>query len=315
MNAIEKISLYMIQLFDFMTSSYIFVLIFVILIMYGLYIYLGNIWSNSSAKQYSFDDVVTDKLDDDDISSTTSFFSFTGILKLLFGISFSFVLLIFFIHLMSYIFNVNIMNTIINTSSNNGFNNFIKYVDDKVRELEKFLNIIPEIKHEIKEIKQEMKEEPKEEVFNVSNNLYSYDDSKSVCKAFNSRLATYKEVEDSYNAGGEWCNYGWGESQMALFPTQSSTYDKLQKIKGHENDCGRPGVNGGFISNPYIKFGVNCYGSKPKKTDIEGSLMKNTTIYPTDQKDIELEQKVEYLKNNRNGLLVSPFSQTKWNRV
>jgi hypothetical protein len=31
---------------------------------------------------------------------------------------------------------------------------------------------------------------------------------------------------------------------MALFPTQKETWDKLQKIKGHEHDCGRPGING-----------------------------------------------------------------------
>jgi hypothetical protein len=38
----------------------------------------------------------------------------------------------------------------------------------------------------------------------------------------------------------------------------------LQKIKGHEHDCGRPGVNGGYIANPLVKFGVNCYGNKRK---------------------------------------------------
>ena len=29
------------------------------------------------------------------------------------------------------------------------------------------------------------------------------------------------------------------------------------------NNCGRPGVNGGYFDNPNIKFGVNCYGQKP----------------------------------------------------
>ena len=49
---------------------------------------------------------------------------------------------------------------------------------------------------------------------------------------------------------------------MAYYPTQKTTWDKLQKKKGHENDCGRPGINGGFIQNKNVKFGVNCYGSK-----------------------------------------------------
>ena len=39
----------------------------------------------------------------------------------------------------------------------------------------------------------------KEEVFNISNNLYSYQDAKAVCKAMGSRLATYDEIEDAYN--------------------------------------------------------------------------------------------------------------------
>ena len=43
---------------------------------------------------------------------------------------------------------------------------------------------------------------------------------------------------------------------MALFPTQYEHWEHLQKIKGHENDCGRPGVNGGYIDNPNkIKIG------------------------------------------------------------
>ena len=42
---------------------------------------------------------------------------------------------------------------------------------------------------------------------------------------------------------------------------------KLQKRKGHKHDCGRPGINGGYIGNTNIKYGVNCYGYKPKITD------------------------------------------------
>lgn len=53
----------------------------------------------------------------------------------------------------------------------------------------------------------------KREVFNISNNLYTYDDAQAICKSYDSRLATYNEVEDSYNDGGEWCNYGWSDAQ------------------------------------------------------------------------------------------------------
>jgi hypothetical protein len=66
-----------------------------------------------------------------------------------------------------------------------------------------------------------------DEVFNIGNNLYTYDDAQAVCKAFGARLATYGEIEQSYNDGAEWCNYGWSQHQMALFPTQAETYKNL----------------------------------------------------------------------------------------
>ena len=83
----------------------------------------------------------------------------------------------------------------------------------------------------------------KEEVFHIPGNDYVYDDAKALCGAYGARLATYNEVENAYNKGGEWCSYGWSEDQLALYPTQKETYEKLQSIEGHENDCGRPGVN------------------------------------------------------------------------
>ena len=110
-------------------------------------------------------------------------------------------------------------------------------------------------------------------IWPLKNNLYTYDDAQAICKAHNSRLATYDEVEAAYNNGAEWCNYGWSDGQMALFPTQQKTYDELQKIEGHENDCGRPGVNGGYIENPAVKFGVNCFGYKPRMNSTEQELM------------------------------------------
>jgi hypothetical protein len=151
------------------------------------------------------------------------------------------------------------------------------------------------------------------EVFNISNNIYSYDDAKSLCKAYNSRLATYKEVEEAYNKGAEWCNYGWSANQMAFFPTQQKSWKKLQKIKGHENDCGRPGVNGGYIANPDINFGVNCYGYKPKIKLDEQNLMDALPLYPKTKTDIEMEKKVDYWKNNLSNVIISPFNNDKWN--
>lgn len=153
------------------------------------------------------------------------------------------------------------------------------------------------------------------QVFNIPGNTYGYEDAKTLCQAYGSRLATYDEVEDSYNKGGEWCNYGWSEGQMALFPTQKTTYDNLQAIPGHEHDCGRTGVNGGYIANPKVKFGVNCYGYKPKINTEEEEMMQNTSPYPKTEKDILFEKRVDYWKSKLDEILVSPFNYNTWSKI
>jgi hypothetical protein len=153
------------------------------------------------------------------------------------------------------------------------------------------------------------------QVFNIPGNDYVYPDAKALCTAYGSRLATYKEVEDAYKGGAEWCNYGWSEGQMALFPTQQKTWDTLQKIEGHENDCGRPGVNGGYMKNPAVKYGINCYGYKPHMTPEEEENMANNPIYPKTKKDIAMEQRVKYWKDKLSSILVSPFNHTRWSKI
>jgi hypothetical protein len=98
------------------------------------------------------------------------------------------------------------------------------------------------------------------QVFHIPGNNYTYENAKALCQAYGSRLATYDEIEDSYKNGGEWCSYGWSDKQLALFPTQKDTWNYLQTVKGHENDCGRAGINGGYIANENVRFGANCYG-------------------------------------------------------
>jgi hypothetical protein len=154
-----------------------------------------------------------------------------------------------------------------------------------------------------------------DEVFNISNNLYTYDDAQSVCSAYGSKLATYDQIEDAYNNGADWCNYGWSDGQMAFFPTQKSTWQKLQKTTDHKNDCGRPGVNGGYFANPYIKFGVNCYGKKPlpSNDDLDRMNVQKNYVYPKNAKDVELDKKVQFWKDNADKLLkVNSHNKEKW---
>uniref|UniRef100_A0A6C0LPR9 Link domain-containing protein n=1 Tax=viral metagenome TaxID=1070528 RepID=A0A6C0LPR9_9ZZZZ len=163
--------------------------------------------------------------------------------------------------------------------------------------------------------KQEDDNVQKDEVFNISNNLYTYDDAQAICGAYDAKLATYDQVEAAYNDGAEWCNYGWSDGQMIFFPTQKATWDKLQKTKDHKNNCGRPGVNGGYIGNPYLKFGVNCYGKKPKASDADIARMnaQKGYVYPKSKSDIELENKIKYWKDNADNLLkINAFNTNRW---
>jgi hypothetical protein len=153
------------------------------------------------------------------------------------------------------------------------------------------------------------------EVFNIPGNYYSYDDARLMCKAMNAELATYDQVEAAYNNGAEWCNYGWSEGQMALFPIQKKTYDKLQQVEGHEHDCGRPGINGGYFEDSNIKFGVNCYGVKPEINEPSEKLMDNMTFFPQSEKDLEMKEKLDFLKTKLNDLIISPFNVKKWRQV
>jgi hypothetical protein len=155
----------------------------------------------------------------------------------------------------------------------------------------------------------------KKQVFNIPGNYYTYDNAKALCSAYGSELASYDQIEKSYNNGAEWCNYGWSANQLALFPTQKKTYDTLQTIPGHENDCGRTGINGGYIANPNVKFGVNCYGYKPKITSEEEELMKTSSPYPETSEDIAFQKKVDLMKNNLDEILVSPFNQNTWSEL
>jgi len=153
------------------------------------------------------------------------------------------------------------------------------------------------------------------QVFNIPGNDYIYPDAKALCSAYGARLAKYSEIEEAYKDGAEWCNYGWSDGQMALFPTQQKTFDELQKIEGHENDCGRPGINGGYMANPKIKFGVNCYGYKPRMTSTEKDLMETEPLYPKTAKDIAMENRVNYWKDKLSEILVSPFNHNTWSRL
>lgn len=153
---------------------------------------------------------------------------------------------------------------------------------------------------------------PRKEVFNVSRNIYKYSDAPAVCAALGAELATYEQVQDAYNAGADWCNYGWTKGQMALYPTQKSTWDKLQKgSPEYRNACGQVGVNGGYFDNPDLAFGVNCYGTKPPKSAMDELLESQVALPPTPA-EIEFDKKVQKFRDQMATMTVLPFSKGQW---
>lgn len=151
------------------------------------------------------------------------------------------------------------------------------------------------------------------EVYNVSQNDYTFYDAEPLCKALGAELATYDQVKDAWNRGADWCNYGWVKGQMAVYPTQAETYDKLQSGSPDQmNACGTTGINGGFFDNPELRFGVNCYGKKPPQSAYdEQQLMKEGKI-PQSPGELKYNELVDQFRKNASTTYVVPFNDEKW---
>jgi hypothetical protein len=152
----------------------------------------------------------------------------------------------------------------------------------------------------------------RKEVFNVSRNIYKYSDAHAVCAALGAELATYDQVKEAYEGGADWCNYGWSKGQMALYPTQQSTYEKLQKgSPEYRSACGKVGVNGGYFDNPDLAFGVNCFGIKPPKSAMD-ELLESQVALPPSPAEIEFEKKVQKFRDQISTMNVLPFHKGQW---
>jgi len=152
----------------------------------------------------------------------------------------------------------------------------------------------------------------KGEVFNVSRNIYTYNDASAVCSAFDAELATYDQVQEAHEKGADWCNYGWVKGQMAVYPTQKATYEKLQKgAAEYRNACGQPGVNGGYFDNPELRFGVNCFGQRPAQNATD-ELQNNGVELPATTEMIEYDKKVQRFREQLGTTTVLPFRRGQW---
>ena len=149
----------------------------------------------------------------------------------------------------------------------------------------------------------------RKQVFNVARNVYTYGDAEPLCRAFGAELATYDQVKDAYAAGADWCNYGWVKGQLAVYPTQKSTYEKLQHGPEHERmSCGVPGVNGGYFPNADQRFGVNCYGARPAESALDERLQMEAKT------DTSYDREVNHFKAELDSIAVNPWSAKQWSQ-
>lgn len=145
------------------------------------------------------------------------------------------------------------------------------------------------------------------QVFNVSRNLYTFEEAEPLCRAFGAELATYDQVKEAYARGADWCNYGWTKGQLAVYPTQKETYEKLQHgPEDQRMSCGVPGVNGGYFPNADQRFGVNCYGPRPAESALDERMQMQ------DASKTAYDREVNRFKAELDSIAVSPWNPQQW---
>jgi hypothetical protein len=163
------------------------------------------------------------------------------------------------------------------------------------------------------------------EVFHIANQNYTFEQAKCKCESYGAKLATKHNMVDAYNKGASWCTYGWSEGQNAFYPVQQCDWDSLNKEDDKDDDkeyyhnrehnnnhkkqnkCGKPGLNGGYFPNPDLKFGVNCYGKKPKGEN--SNKLKDPYCPPMNFCKLDKNYDASHKLDSDE---ISPFNNEKW---
>lgn len=140
------------------------------------------------------------------------------------------------------------------------------------------------------------------EVYNIQQNIYTYKEAIAICKRYSAKLATAQQVIEAYKQGANWCNIGWSDQQLGLYPIQEEYLVNNSTIKNGQ--CGKFGVNGGYYSNGELKFGANCFGIKPPigQLEIDIALLKQP-----------VDSNYDILKNHPPHWIV-PYNKNQWSR-
>jgi hypothetical protein len=188
-----------------------------------------------------------------------------------------------------------------------------KCIDEVTREVRKTT------KEEQKVIKKKKGKE--KEVFLIYGK-YNYLEAQEICKIYNGKLATLKQLEEAFNKGANWCVWGWLDKQYIGFPIQESYWNEVEKK--HKGFCGATaGINKIKNMDPSKRFSIHCYGIKPKRT--EKDLKKTLEIEKKINKMQSLDDLVKKCKINRrnqetkniikkkkNDIVILNFNNSNW---
>ena len=178
-------------------------------------------------------------------------------------------------------------------------------------------NIIRELQPKPKPKAKSKPKNPKE-VYYI-NYKFNYLEAQEICKSYNGTLATLKQLENAHNNGANWCKWGWLSNETVGYPVQEKYWMDMEgRHKGH---CGpTAGINKLYNINPLQKYGVNCYGIKPKKTKNDkelDELRANTETINAEQikKCKESKHKAnrqKWIKKHKKNISILDFNDSIW---
>lgn len=190
---------------------------------------------------------------------------------------------------------------------------------------EKFSDVCIDEDNKIRELKPIEKPKPKpkpkdpKEVFYIYSK-FNYLEAQEICKSYNGSLATLKQLEEAYSNGANWCNWGWLSDEIIGYPVQVKYWSDMEgRHKGH---CGpTAGINKLSNIDPLQRYGVNCYGIKPKKTKKDKEL--DTVIGDDSEESLNSQiqkckaskqkaKKQKWLTKQKKDIRILDFNDSKW---
>ena len=185
---------------------------------------------------------------------------------------------------------------------------------------ERFEDVCIDEDNVIRQLEPKPKPKNPKEVYYI-NSKFNYLEAQEICKSYNGTLATLKQLEDAHTNGANWCKWGWLSNETIGYPVQEKYWMDMEKH--HKGHCGpTAGINKLYNVDPLQKYGVNCYGIKPKKTKKDTKL--TDSVNDTKSLDLQIKQckaikatkqkvnKQKWIKKKKRDIRILGFNETTW---